>query len=698
MTDEKSQIIWKVLLGIIGIYLFLMMTVFHVSVWTTIKFILLSIFSIFLPGFWFLSLTRIQLSRVGSFCVSYMLGYAFLIFEYYISFYFGGTRAFWWATAVPAVISIICGFLKYRRGEHIFAYENIDFERIEVAFLGIFVALNIFAYSANYLGPDVVPVFLAHRDMQYWTNNTVALKLNWPASNLFMAGHPLHYHYFSSIPIAFLSEVYGIDVFTMSFPLYALTKAIVMVGAVQFLLDSVHADRRIAFWGYIFVLCTTGVEMVSVVTYVHHTLLSPFGFDIGFAYGLLFLAFLFRQWDEDRFQGRLFMATLLAWGMCVGAKAPVASVLLFFAGLICLYWLLQRKWFLAFSYGLLILGLFLVICKYCVGMFSVASGSSTWSLGVYDASDIQKFLKPASWDVIGQVLASMGKNNIIFACLIRIFSINPLVIFGWMVSVAVTIAGWSRKRITAKDLYLQVALGLTAIFGVILGLVVNAGGHSEMYFSMAAIIPMSTMIFINWKKFRETPKLLNANKDSVIYRITAGALVCFLCFCVVQYSFFAYAKAGAIRNSIHGMRNVYHAMRGDKSGNPQNGIRSTDVEALRWIRDYAAPNAMIMTDKAIITNNTGYYLYGIFCERQQYLEGTNMLGTRMSYLNEEVARRQKIVRDVYSNVEGAIQVAKSEGVDYIVQTKDITPEFTYSKECLELVKSTETMNIYRVKK
>ena len=91
-----------------------------------------------------------------------------------------------------------------------------------------------------------------------------------------------------------------------------------------------------------------------------------------------------------------------------------------------------------------------------------------------------------------------------------------------------------------------------------------------------------------------------------------------------------------------------------------------------------------------------YYYYGIFCERQQYLEGIAMLGTNRESVNAEVTRRKEIIINVYSNVDGAIETAIDEGVDYIVQTIDVTPDFKYNDKFLEPVKSTDTMIIYRV--
>lgn len=363
--DKDQNYIW-LLIGVgAAAYLICLLTLFNISGISVAKFLLLNIVSILLPGFSILSLIDISLSRVGTFCTSYLLGYAFLVLEYFFSEIFNRRLSF---TAVTALVAVVFGFYigkRIKNKKPIIKIKETDNEKIELLLLAGFVILNIFAYAANYLGTDVVPVHNACRDMQYWVNNTVALKLSWPADNLFMVGEPLYYHYFSNIPIAFLCEVYKIDVFTMSFPLYGLTKAIVVVGAVQFLLDAVAADKRVKLIGYMLMIFSTGAETVSVVTFVHHILLQPFGFDISYAYGIFFVGFMIRQWKTERYDGKNYAGMLLSWIMCVGAKAPVASVLILFAALLCFYWLIHKKWSIAFGYGVSILGSFLWCRKIC---------------------------------------------------------------------------------------------------------------------------------------------------------------------------------------------------------------------------------------------------------------------------------------------------------------------------------------------
>lgn len=679
---------------------FILFKGFNIEIHTLCIYFLFNLISIILPGLAICSFMNIKITCFQRCCMAYILGYVVIVLEYFASELFDRSISFAIISIFTTAISLVIFIWKIRKKIRINnSVEGEESEVIEVVFFTLFLMFNIFAYAANYLGTDVVPVFKITRDMQYWVNNTVALKISWPADNLFMLGNALNYHYFSNIPIAFLSEIYKIDVFTLSFPLYILSKTIILIGAVHFLVDSIKSNKKNNVICYILLLCTTGIEEVSNVTYVHHILLAPFGFDIGYAYGIVFIAFLIRQWKKEKFDLGLYIGTMLVWVMCVGAKAPIALILILFVAFTCFYWLVQKCWKMAFGYGLSVLAIFLVICKYCVGMFSVVSGDAAWSLSLYNLSDIAKLEIAEASGFIMKFMSVLGGMNPIFALAIRIFLVNPAMVIGASFSVVIICYFIKQKHVSGKDIYLYCILGLTALWGLTLGIVVNAGGYSEMYFSMTALIPMFVIILLVYEDYKG---IYGFNiKNKMKYKNNISIIMGMLMLIGVYYFLWsARANVGAVRSSLHGLTNLYHAKNVcDYSDWEMVGIRDTDVEALNWIRDNAETDAIIMTDKAIISGNSAYYLYGIFCERQQYIEGTNMLDLagKDLILQNEIQARKELVTSVYYNENGAIERAKNEGIDYIVQTVDITPDFIYDEEWLDLVESSETINVYKIK-
>lgn len=217
-----------------------------------------------------------------------------------------------------------------------------------------------------------------------------------------------------------------------------------------------------------------------------------------------------------------------------------------------------------------------------------------------------------------------------------------------------------------------------------------------MYFCMILAVPQCAFICLINSYEKEYK---GERKKSVIYRFAKTLNVALLVLCTYMYAMDSYDGSGAIYSSLNGLKMLTSKpLIQEDEGLSVPGVRKTDIDALEWIRDNSSFDSVVLSDKAIISDNPRFYLYGMFCERQQYLEGTDMLVLAGDDIRNEILRRKLLISDVYHNKEGAIEKISNEGVDYIVQTKDITPDFIYDKRRITLVKSTETINVYKVKR
>lgn len=373
---------------------------FKISIWSMLRFQIFQILLIVLPGLAVIYAFDIKTSWLSGLCLCYAIGSTLNIFEYFIAAIFDSRGSY---LIVAMCTVFVSGGVIYKtcagKKEINIVECNKNIELMGTLFLFGFLFVNVFAYSAYYLGTNVNGVSHISRDMQYWCSNSVALKIQFPADNLFMQGSELFYHYFSSIQIAFFSIISGIDVFTLSFPLYSLAKTFIVVGAAIYISELLCVDIRWFILGVLLLICTTGFEDISVVTYLHHILISPFGFDIGYAYGIYFVACLIVQWRKKRFEKSSWILICLFWAACVGAKAPIALVLLLIPGALCFYWLLKRKWKLGLCYGCSILSIFLVINFFCVGAFSVVQGTGNWWLRLHTLQDVKTFGGGANWNL-----------------------------------------------------------------------------------------------------------------------------------------------------------------------------------------------------------------------------------------------------------------------------------------------------------
>lgn len=703
MKEKKKSInVWISLITIFSLYCIIMRLVFGIQAYILVKFILANVFSILVPGFALLIFLDIKLSRLSSFLFAFLLGYAIIIAEYFISEISNRSISFSMINTIIILISIYYELIHDRIEESRIGFSETYNEIVGIFFLTIGLLINMFAYSANNLGTDVAPICRMLRDLQYWANNSVALKIAWPPDDLSMVGFQLKYHYFSNIPIAFISNVYSIDVFTLSFPLYSFTKTLLLIGAAQFLVETITSRFGVQVLGYILLIFSTGAESVNLTTFISHMFIETFGFDIGYAYGMIFVALVLRQWKSNSFSSKLFVGTILSWAICVGSKAPVSTVLILIPGFLCLNWLRQKKICFAFGYGIPILGIYLVICRYCIGLFEVLRGKSKWRMsGFYPLEHLKMLGDVEYWDLVGQYLVWLGRKSYLCSLIIRILCINPALVLGSLVVIVLLINKTRKGLIELNEIILYLSLSITAIFGMILGITFNAGGRSEIYFAMTACIPMAVIILLYMSYSNDSFVTNIFSNFSKLYKSAILLYSAIVFLGVLRFSWSGAYSMGTVRNSIKCIQNIHNIMKGSDQFSTKElinvGIRKTDVDAMAWIRDNTDPDSLIMSDKAVINNLKGYYMYGMFSERQQYLEGIDMFNGTGDDVKEEISRRSDIIERAYNNCEGALEDVKKENIDYIIQTRDVTPEFIYDKNKLELVKSTETVNIYRVK-
>lgn len=668
------------------LYLFAMYFGFKLSLWVMAKFICLNLVGIFLPGIALAIILKVKLPRLSYILYSYILGTIIVVCEYFFSEIFDRAIPFTMVTAIIAAFSIIIIASNRFELQAIFNSVNDD-DWICLLFFAIFLTFSVLTYSANSLGPSACGMFTTSRDMQFWCSNTVALKIDFPGDKLFMHGNELKYHYFSGIPIAFLSDVFGIDVFTLSFPLYSLTKPFFMIGSVFFLLDQFKVKKFAKAFIGTAVLFSTGLEAKSIVTFVHHSMISPFGCDIGLALGMIFIALLVKQWQDVEFDVKNYVQCIFVWAFCVGAKAPVASVLLLFPALLCFFWLIRKNWKNAIIYGMTILAVFVLINKCCV----MENSNYDWGsrLSFYSVQEIVADVNNA---VVSEIFTYSKILALVVAAIVKCFYLQPMWFLFAILWLIYNIKLITKKQFEIEKLYLESALLLTSLWGLILWLFVNAGGRSEMYFAMAALLALIPIICL----YSDERSLI---KNKMTVMSVKVIMILALVICTYNYLMNGYGGVGVLKESFGGLKKLINATYKDElvSKNYADSITESDIEALNWLRENTDRKSLVLSDKAIILENPRYYMYGIFSERQQYLEGTSTLGAMRGRVHDEIERRQVLTKYFYDNEYDAYLQMKSEGIDYIIQTKNVTPEFEAKIDRYELMYESSSIRIYKMR-
>jgi hypothetical protein len=659
--------------------------VFKISVADILANIYLQFFITFIPGLALYALTRKKEDHwLHILALAFALGYGINILEYFLLMPFGLGNFLKFFAPFASLLSI---FILIKKPIHCPPPRITGLqESVPVVLFFIVLIIDVLVYSGTNASPLITGSATYNRDIQFWVNNTVGLLLNFPPQAPYLDGFTLHYHYFSNIRVAFSSLVSNIDIFTLSFPLYPLTKSLLLIGGLNYFLDVFNAAKKQKALLMTAIILSTGIESISIVTNFHHFHLTPFGLDVGFAFGAFFIASFLEQFNSSDapLDWASYVATILFYAILVGAKAPLAGALSIFPAVLCLSWFFKKKYAHCFAFGIGIATLFLTISIYCVGMFSALNHlSDAQRMQVYTIDNL----------LITYRFPSVFMNLFI-SIAFRAFAAQPLLILlSAIASIKFFFERCSRK-FKNMDISVKLALISTAMISVALSQMIDHDGRSQMYFMIAAYLPMAALsidalVYPHQGRNRFVQKGLTA----VSLLLLAAQIYAFL--------FAAWGGYSAVKSLKAGYRNIS----GSKAAIPIDSTRTllsiekSDVEGLQWIRENTPRDALLAVDRATFsaddTNNTDYFSYVMFSERQTFIEGTSMSYVLNDVNEELIAQRQRLTKAVFANSTEAYETLKAEGVDYIVQTKWVTPEFEPNSN-LTLVHETDSLNIFKV--
>lgn len=589
--------------------------------------------------------------------LSYVFGYSVNILEYIVIW---GLHLQQFATPIILVITVLVCFLWFYKPIDI---DFDDFKENDYLLLFIFMAymlVNIIASSGNHISPFVGRgVTNITRDLQFWCANAVSLKNSFLPEAAYFSGTTFYYHYFSSMHVAFISQVTGISVFDVAFTLFSFGKCVLLIGALNYLIDR-YRFGSIKYLFYLFILFMTGWEEKPFIMYVWHLNYNSFGFDIGFAFGLWLVAFVLQIADNPEFNIRDFLAVMLIWTTLCGAKGPVAALLILVPGFFCFLWLFQRKYKMAFGYGLTFLGIFAAINIFCLGIIRILNHTAD-----SQADNIGGF--KAVWEVIQATpygVYTGARRFLIPAWIWYAFNAHPVLFVITVVNSFFLIWMLFTKKIRIRDCMNVFVLLFTAIIGVVLGMFYNPGGHSEMYFTMTAYIPCLAYNLEMYKNLLDTGEMGIGWRDAAYKTgMIFMSIVGLYCWSFTEIRGGTINLLGAGKDRIDG---DWWCDVGEET------FTKREADACVWLRDNTPQDSIVQSNRFLAYHVWSYYV-SIFSERVQYLEADDLVYYCDLGINEpkaesrESKRRGEVIEEAFDGDGNALAQLKEEGVDYLVQ-------------------------------
>lgn len=667
------------LIGTVTIHHVVIGKLLELSAQYIIKTVIAQIAATILPGVSLcIVLYKKKQTILGKACASYILGYSWNIVMYFLLVPFGLKD---YVSMVIALFALVSALVILKKGQECEWKETEKLESVFYFLFLLFLLLTVFVYEGANAPPVLTGSAKIPTDHLFWIENAAALSKGFPANDLrVVVDNILYYHYFSSIQIAFESIATGVDCFTLGTSLGGVAKTFIVYGALYLFTSGITEKFWLRMLGVVGLAFSCGLEGHILVTYTHHFWTHPFGFDMGFAFAMFFLHCFYLQYEKKDLDYRILFLSVLSMLICTGLKAPVAAVVIIAAGIVCFGWLAQKQFKLAFFYGISLLVAFFVVMVFCVGFGGDSDdrvgGLTLWS----HIRDSTEFLRT----IYGLIPTALPESiKMVFMLVIFHLGSNALV-FGLYFAAGI-LALIDREMWTFQ----LAGLFLAAAAGIFLGVFNVQDGNSQMYFTMSALIPCMAFGLI-W---------LDHNVCRLSYVTKCGVTVILtgtLMLQVLALLFYGYTAWGrGLDNAVQlGYANLFSKTQAQQEFDV-SGLQRDDEIALRWIRENTPVDSVVLSDRSVVGNMPQYMYYGAFSERQAYLEGD--IYYRKTF-QEERERMRSIIQRIYQNDTNALREAIEDGVDYLVQTKWLTPEFVPNPEQIQLIFAGKSINIYEIVK
>ncbi len=634
-------------------------------------FFLFQILFILLPGAGVLAVMGIKtVSKLELVSFSYGIGYAVNIITYYLVMLSGIKSYVIWVLCLESLLA--AGVLYKRKDCLLTPEEDTAGNIICGAMLGILFLCRFFLYFSVNKIPSVGETNFFTADLMYYIGNSVEMAKECPPMDFRWHIQPYKYHLFGSAQMALLQMVVKIPMVMLEFSYGFIQPCILLVFSVYSLLKRLGIRTKLCALGLFAVLFMTGWEEGALCTYAAHMLIVPFGFDIGLAYMMLSVLFYLLYLREEKINAGILSALLLFSAVCTGAKGPFAVVFVGAVGIDCAYrFLVKRAYKPTLAVGFGVLGVFLLI------FFGVISeGFNTVSGGNgLKVQPLEIMLDSRAGGAALRCLPAWLPRGVRYGLATAAYLLLAIPGLGMLPVMLLAI----RKKINRDALEKNLIFIYPVVIGIALGLATSQSGYSQMYFLFAGIPFVSVLVIKALSGMDGRHKnLVRGGVAAVI--LLLGAYGC--------YQYKGYFKTG--------MENLTKGPGPGWQTEQPNLVTYEEYEAYEWIRKNTDENSLLVSNVMLRPNHGRSFVTGAFSERHLWLEGWEYGYVVRSA--EEVTRQQDITARAMENDAGAIETLVNEGVDYLVQIKQVSPGFQLEEQFGILVFENNGVCIYRLYK
>ncbi len=633
---------------------------------TAVQYWVFQFMVIFLPGLAAFLLMRPGFAKdITVLAMSYALGAMIVVAEYLLLMPAGLSKYSPHAAVITSLAALMICYKK--RGAVKRERDGRDWG-ICILFLSVVLIIGFLVVSLVNTMPKETGGTGYYVDWLFWAGNNISFTKGFPPQNFRVVGQNFYYHYFSSMIVAQTNLITGIDLEVLTFYFSPFLPAVLLVFSGYALFCTMLKRRRFRVLAMVLLFLTGG----TTVTYAEHIYICPFGFDYGYAYGMLSVMALVCILRREEFQIKETLLSALLIAMTTGCKGPIGMVILMGFGIAAFVFLVKRQWKRGFVGGFIWLFSFVAVYFFFLSSRNVgtSAGRAQLFVGIREAFYQSQWIQDI-FCVLSEKYNLPDGILVLPTLWLYVYRANKAAVILLLTAIVFCVAGGIKKK---ADPVLLSLIGI-CVWGIFLVLSIIQSGSSQMYFLMATI-PFAALAGLY--AIENIPASRKKHQNVLLAAVVASAC---MGFCTWQKVIAPKVEEGILC--------VSRAL--DQTFYSKYYVSLDDYEAYEWIKENTKEDAIVAVDCFYDKEGRPQEMTaGVFSERFVWNDG--------KYSNSsEVKRRRQVVEELITGDAEALRTMEEEGVSYFMQTLSVNPDFHMEPEDGECVFENQSFRVYGLK-